>query len=555
MSDIVVIDLNSLGVPIWMTSSSDANPDAASIRIVERVRALTSGVAHAAIAIDCPPYFRKDIYPEYKAQRPPAEEPMRFQINKAAEILRADGYPILGVRGFEGDDIAATIVTHVLASRRDDSVLIVSSDKDLCALVGPRVRLKSVKDGSIIDEAAVQEKFGVPPSKMVDLLALWGDASDGIKGADKVGQKIGASLLAEFGSLDAIFKAFDSGATPTMTPNLRTRLQEFRPRADLVRSVIRLRTDVPIPFDELFKPRVPLADDVITFGDDGDEMQNRPTPTEIAGVREAAKSMFADDIAEAFTPADARAEIDAVMPRGESNAEREADTAHRQIAADGQVVRHDSLQEEDRRGPVNGGGGQLLRGDGEVRRIGSDVGNSGSGSQALTPVVVDYERQLEPRDLASAFKLAESMFQSRLFSAYGSPHAVLSTILAGREFGMPAMASLRAMHIVEGKPMLAADTIRALVLRSGAAEYFRCTERTAERATFVTKRRGENEMSLTYTLAEGRTAFAGDDAKFAKSGWGKNPADMCVARAGAKLARLVYPDVVHGLYCREEIEQ
>lgn len=156
--------------------------------------------------------------------------------------------------------------------------------------------------------------------------------------------------------------------------------------------------------------------------------------------------------------------------------------------------------------------------------------------------------------MSGAKQLAADLFASRLFSAYGNAPAVLSTILAGRELGLQAMASLRSFHVIDGKPTLAADLIRALVIKSPACEYFRCTARTAEQATFVTKRKGDPEISLSFTVAEGRTAFAGDDKAWGKSGWAKNPADMCVARASAKLARLVYPDVVHGFYAPEEME-
>lgn len=153
--------------------------------------------------------------------------------------------------------------------------------------------------------------------------------------------------------------------------------------------------------------------------------------------------------------------------------------------------------------------------------------------------------------------LSLDLFASRLvFSStgYASPCGILSTILAGRELGLPVMASMRGFHIIEGKPTLAADLIRALVLRSGVVEYFRCVERTPERATFVAKRKGDPELSLTFTIEEGRRAFAGDDKKWAASGWGRNPSDMLIARAGSKLARLVAPDVVSGLYSKEEFE-
>jgi hypothetical protein len=148
------------------------------------------------------------------------------------------------------------------------------------------------------------------------------------------------------------------------------------------------------------------------------------------------------------------------------------------------------------------------------------------------------------------------MHQSRLFSAYGTPQAVLATVLAGRELGFQAMASLRAFHIIEGKPTLSAGAIHALILKSGKAKYFRCTERSPDRATFVTLRDGETEATaLTFTIEEARQAWSKETSKFAASGWGRHPSDMLVARALTKLARLVYPDVLDGLYAAEEFDQ
>jgi hypothetical protein len=315
---------------------------------------------------------------------------------------------------------------------------------------------------------------------------------------------------------------------------------------------------------ETFAGRQERFDSIRTaewFGRERDkaDMQNKPTRGEVADVREAAQALFQNV---PLSSAVAMDEIHAAMPDKESHAERKADAED--CPPRGPVVRDDALHGSAGHRPDDQQRSAVSEGQGAVQRDRSD-GSHTSGprhqsdvavqARELVPVAVDYERQLEPRTLAEAFNLAKSMFQSRLFSAYGSDHAVLSTILAGREFGMPAMASLRAFHIIEGRPTLAADTIRALVLQSGAAEYFRCTERTNERATFATKRKGEPEFTLSYTVAEARIAFKGDDIAFAKSAWGKYPADMCVARAGAKLARLVYPDVVHGVYSREEFDQ
>jgi len=164
---------------------------------------------------------------------------------------------------------------------------------------------------------------------------------------------------------------------------------------------------------------------------------------------------------------------------------------------------------------------------------------------------IPFNMQLEPRSLGDAFKLADAAFRSRLYSAYGSPSAVMTTILAGREFGLQAMASLRAFHVVEGRPTLAADTMRALVLKSGKAEYFICTERTDDLATFETKRAGSDKpVSLSYSMADALKAGLVKP----KGGYDRSPADMLVARASSKLARLVYPDVLFGLLAPEEID-
>jgi hypothetical protein len=177
------------------------------------------------------------------------------------------------------------------------------------------------------------------------------------------------------------------------------------------------------------------------------------------------------------------------------------------------------------------------------------------------PAPADWTLGLEPRSLAEAKDLSAVLFASRHLSGYGSAPGVFTTILAGRELGMPAMVALRAFHIIEGKPAMAADAIRARVLGSDKCEYFRCTERTPERATFVGKRKGDPEVSMSYTIEEGRQAWTGkrdaqgnpDPDAWSKSGYGKNPADLLVARCSSKLARLLWPDVVHGFYAPSEM--
>ena len=150
--------------------------------------------------------------------------------------------------------------------------------------------------------------------------------------------------------------------------------------------------------------------------------------------------------------------------------------------------------------------------------------------------------------MEDARQLAKWMHESRMFSAYGTPQAVLSTILLGRELGMPAMAALRSVHVIEGKHSLSADLMVALVLRSGLAEYFQLVESTDLICTFETKRKGAPKpQRLSYTIEQAQ------QAGLTRGNWQKLPKQMLRARAKSELARLEYPDLLMGLYTPEEL--
>lgn len=507
MKSVLLIDLSSIIHPMFHMSASEPDPNWTSTQVVARVRALASGQPHVAVCCDKGPYFRKQLDPEYKANRPAADAPLMHQADIAIETLKVDGFPVWAVKGFEADDLIASATVETLDDMKagGGTVTIVSADKDLLQLVNERVCIKSLRDGSILDAAAVREKFGVDPHQVRDYLSMVGDVSDNVKGAKGVGAVTAAKLLQTFGNLDDLYAAIDKGDA-NLKPALAASLTEFRTRANTVRELIALRTDVPLPIEEIWTERVPANTEV--FG----EPESASEPIMASGPMDVPLPLSAPKPAEPATEP-ARNATFSVAPV-ESYKEYK-------VASTGRLEPSQSL-------------------------VARDV-------DIPAPAPSEFERQLEPRSMAQAKQLALDMFQSRLFSAYGNAPAVLATVLAGRELGLQAMASLRGFHVIENKPALSADLIRALVLKSGAAEYFRCTARSAEAATFITKRKGEPEMSLTYTIAEGRAAFAGNDQSWKASGWAKNPADMCVARAGSKLARLVYPDVVAGLYSPEEL--
>ena len=166
------------------------------------------------------------------------------------------------------------------------------------------------------------------------------------------------------------------------------------------------------------------------------------------------------------------------------------------------------------------------------------------------------KRGLEPRCMADAVRFAQRMHDSRMFLGdYGTPQAVLGTILLGRELGIPAMASLRTVHIIDNKHSLSADLMVALVLKSGLAEYFQLVESTDHECTFKTKRKGSpRAQKLCYTIEQAKQAGLLQPTRSGKpSNWQKIPKQMLRARAKSELARLEYPDLLAGLYTPEEL--
>ena len=149
--------------------------------------------------------FRSDIYPEYKAHRPPAPEELIPQFELIREATRAYSLPCLELEGFEADDLIATYARHAVEQGFD--VTIVSSDKDLMQLVGPGVRMMDPMKNKLIGPDEVVEKFGVTPDRVVDVQALLGDSTDNVPGIRGIGEAPAAQLINEFGDLDKLFEA------------------------------------------------------------------------------------------------------------------------------------------------------------------------------------------------------------------------------------------------------------------------------------------------------------------------------------------------------------
>jgi DNA polymerase-1 len=152
--------------------------------------------------------FRDELYGEYKAQRPPMPDDLREQIEPLHACVLAMGFPMLVHPGVEADDVIGTLACE--ASSRGKPVLISTGDKDMAQLVDDNVGLINTMSGSQYDAAGVEEKFGVPPSLIIDYLAIIGDKSDNIPGIPGVGPKSATPILQALGGLDDIYANLDA---------------------------------------------------------------------------------------------------------------------------------------------------------------------------------------------------------------------------------------------------------------------------------------------------------------------------------------------------------
>lgn len=213
---------------------------------------------HVAVVMDpVGKSFRHSLYPEYKANRPPAPEDLKEQFPFIQPLTEAMGFRTVVEDGFEADDLIATLAR---ASAEDGlNVVVVSADKDLTQLVQGTVRMFDSMKAKWWTKEAVVERFGVPPGQIRDLLAIMGDSSDNVPGVRGIGPKGAAKLLQQFGSLDELLERTDEVAANKQRENL----VEHREMALLSQRLVSLRFDAP--FDREWDSYQPREHDVDTL--------------------------------------------------------------------------------------------------------------------------------------------------------------------------------------------------------------------------------------------------------------------------------------------------
>src|SRR5438094_3036166 len=231
--------------------------------------------------------FRHQTYPQYKATREKLTDELQQEFDRSVErieqILEAFRVPLVGVEGYEADDVIGTRAS----AARGLQVVIVSGDKDFYQLIGPGIALLNPSRGGPaaveehwVDQANASERLGVPPERVVDYLALVGDTSDNVPGVKGGGEKTALELLKTFGDLDAIL----AGAGRISGKRAREAVQQHAELARLSRELVTIRRDVPLPLDlEALRVRPP---DVARLAELFTELEFRTLIPKLEGLQE-----------------------------------------------------------------------------------------------------------------------------------------------------------------------------------------------------------------------------------------------------------------------------
>ena len=205
--------------------------------------------------------FRHQLYPAYKANRPPMPDDLRPQAEALPELVSLMGWPILSVKNVEADDVIGTLAVN--GEKAGFKVIISTGDKDMAQLVNDQVTLVNTMKNEKLDITGVQEKFGVAPNQIIDYLSLIGDKVDNVPGVDKCGPKTAVKWLQEYGTLQNIIKNADL-IKGKVGENLRIAV----PNLPLSYELITIKTDVdlqqelPNGLNDLYR-RVPLWNELV----------------------------------------------------------------------------------------------------------------------------------------------------------------------------------------------------------------------------------------------------------------------------------------------------
>src|SRR5919197_5043067 len=252
--ELFLIDGNSLAYRAFFAlpesiSTSDGRPTNAIFGFASMlVKILTDyGQVPTVVVWDAGMSWRKDISPDYKAQRQTRPDLLKIQWPHLRPLVEAFGYRNISVEGYEADDVIATLTRQ--ATERGIPVMVVTGDRDAYQLVGDGVRImttsRGVTDTKVYDREGVIERYGIPPELIPDFIGLKGDTSDNIPGVPGIGDKTAAQLLQEFGSLEDVLANIEKISGAKRKENLTNHADDARVSKQLATAI----RDVPVDID------------------------------------------------------------------------------------------------------------------------------------------------------------------------------------------------------------------------------------------------------------------------------------------------------------------
>lgn len=203
--------------------------------------------SHVAVVFDAKgKTFRDELFEHYKSHRPPMPDDLRAQIEPLHEMVKAMGLPLLAVTGVEADDVIGTLAQE--AEKQGRPVLISTGDKDMAQLVTPGITLINTMTNTVLGPEEVEQKYGVPPSLIIDFLAMMGDSSDNIPGVPGVGEKTAQALLQGLGGMQSIYDNLEKVADLSFrgAKTMAAKLEQNRDVAFLSYQLATIKTDVEL---------------------------------------------------------------------------------------------------------------------------------------------------------------------------------------------------------------------------------------------------------------------------------------------------------------------
>ncbi len=277
-------------------TSPAGEPTGAIYGVINMLRKLMRDYPESPIAVVFDPRgptFRNELYADYKANRPPMPDELAGQIEPLFGLIRALGLPLLIEDGVEADDVIGTLAHE--AEDRDCPVIISTGDKDLAQLVNGHVTLINTMNGERLDREGVVEKFGVPPERIIDYLALVGDTSDNIPGVHKCGPKTALKWLARYDSLDGVMEHADE-----IGGKIGEYLRESLEQLPLSRRLVTIHREVPLDVhvDEIERGEPDTARLRELYAEMGfrswrEELENDAGPDSTAGTADKRETEYA----------------------------------------------------------------------------------------------------------------------------------------------------------------------------------------------------------------------------------------------------------------------